>query len=114
MVKLPVPLQRFYFIATICDPRQKGLTFPGVTANVRELALEWFEAEYKSLWDTSDSPHTPEAVPLPQPPPAPQAPVATSVGTSFASFMSQMVHVHVSPPKPTVANVTCEVQMYLL
>ena len=27
--ELPKPLERFYFIATVCDPRQKGLTFPG-------------------------------------------------------------------------------------
>jgi len=31
--------KRFYFIATICDPRQQGLTFPGVSQEERLEAL---------------------------------------------------------------------------
>ena len=29
--EISTELKRFYFIATICDPRQQGLTFPGVS-----------------------------------------------------------------------------------
>eukprot|EP00966_Prymnesium_polylepis_P018995 437752-Prymnesium_polylepis.1 len=35
--ELQTPLKRYYFIATICDPRQKGLRFPGVSDE--ELSL---------------------------------------------------------------------------
>jgi hypothetical protein len=42
--------KRFYFIATICDPRQKGRTFPGVSQEERLEAHEWFDTEYDSVW----------------------------------------------------------------
>jgi hypothetical protein len=51
--EISTELKRFYFIATICDPRQKGLTFPGVSQEERLEAHEWFEAEYDSVWNTS-------------------------------------------------------------
>ena len=35
-INLSPALQRFYFIATICDPRMKSLRFPGVWVLVRE------------------------------------------------------------------------------
>lgn len=60
-------MKRYYFIATICDPRQKTLRFPGVTAGERETALAWFEAEYDSHWAPTPVPtltHTPSAYPL--------------------------------------------------
>ena len=48
------PFERFYFIATMCDPRllhrQKELEFPGVSTEARAKAHEWFLAEYESLW----------------------------------------------------------------
>ena len=50
--KISTELKRFYFIATICDPRQKGLIFPGVSQEERLELNEWFEAECDSLWNT--------------------------------------------------------------
>lgn len=46
--------KRFYMIATVCDPRQKALRFPGISGNDRETAQDWFEAEYLSLWAAKD------------------------------------------------------------
>ena len=40
--EIPEQLKRFYFIATICDPRQKRLCFPGVTDDERTTAHAWF------------------------------------------------------------------------
>ena len=42
--KISTEFKRFYFIATICDPRQKELNFPGVSQEERLEAHEWFEA----------------------------------------------------------------------
>ncbi|KAL1514954.1 hypothetical protein AB1Y20_004030 [Prymnesium parvum] len=51
---LSLERKRFYMIATICDPRQKALRFPGISGNDRESGHEWFEAEYLSLWAAND------------------------------------------------------------
>lgn len=51
---LPEATKRFYYIATVCDPRQKGLRIPGVSADDRERALDWFEAEYTSFYAGDD------------------------------------------------------------
>lgn len=51
---LPESRKRLYFIATLCDPRQKSLRFPGVSAQERETALDWFEAEYLSFYAAKD------------------------------------------------------------
>jgi hypothetical protein len=63
--EISTELKRFYFIATICDPRQQGLTFPGVSQEERLEAHEWFEAEYDSLWNTSapEEPSVPALAP---------------------------------------------------
>lgn len=47
---LPLATKRFYYIVTICDRRQKGLRVPGVSADDRETAHDWFEAEYISFF----------------------------------------------------------------
>lgn len=48
---LPESRKRFYTIATICDPRQKGLRFSGIN---REQGHNWFEAEYIAYWAGDD------------------------------------------------------------
>ena len=61
--EISTELRRFYLIDTICDPRQQGLTFPGVSQEERLESHEWFEAEYDSLWNTS-APEEPSEQPL--------------------------------------------------
>ncbi|KAL1504112.1 hypothetical protein AB1Y20_010522 [Prymnesium parvum] len=45
-------LRKFYCVATLCDPRHKSLHFPGMTANEKVEAREWFVAEFDSLWSS--------------------------------------------------------------
>ncbi len=85
--EISTELKRFYCIATICDPRQQGLTFPGVSQEERLEANEWFEAEYDSLWNTSgpEEPSVPALAPaasasLPVPALAPEASASASLG----------------------------------
>lgn len=113
--ELPLPLKRFYFIATLCDPRQKGLTFPGVSEEERTTAHAWFVAEYDSLW-TGPAPASapaPTAVPAPSPAPAP-APAPSSQG-SFLSFMANMSHLSAAVPAAPAAPppVKSEAERYL-
>jgi hypothetical protein len=95
--KISTELKRFYFIATICDPRQKGLTFPGVSQEERLESHECFEAEYDSLWNTSapEEPQVPAlasaaSASLPVPALAPAASASASLG-SFVDFMDDDV-----------------------
>ena len=37
-------LKRYYFVATVCDPRQKAMRFPGMNAGDRASARAWFIA----------------------------------------------------------------------
>ena len=92
--ELPEPLKRFYFIATICDPRQKALRFPGVTASQRGVALEWFEAEYDSLWAPAPAPAA-AAAPAPTTmvlAPAREPSHPQYSGASFEAFMEGLSH----------------------
>ena len=87
--ELSPQLERFYFIATICDPRQKGLRFPGVNPGQRASAHAWFEAEYESLWAPKPIAPSPAATgPRTTTPPAhPQ-----HAGASFLDFMANLSH----------------------
>ena len=82
--ELPVDVKRDYFIATMLDPRQKELRFPGVSKGDRHLAQDWFAAEFKSLWDKPPSwarpvVDAPAPAPAPTPEPAPEpAPVTAA------------------------------------
>jgi hypothetical protein len=116
--KISTELKRFYFIATICDPRQKGLTFPGVSQEERLEANEWFEAEYDSLWNTSapKEPPVPGLAPaasasLPMPALAPAASASASLG-SFVDFMASVAHLQ-APVAAQVSKVKSEAQRYL-
>ena len=53
---IPEALKRYYMIATICDPRQKALRFPGLTSYERLCAREWFVSEYHALWGPAPQP----------------------------------------------------------
>eukprot|EP00966_Prymnesium_polylepis_P149396 3451798-Prymnesium_polylepis.1 len=89
--ELPESPKRFYFIATVCDPRQKGLLFPGVSADERATALEWFQAEFDSLWNKTAAAPAPAPAPTPTPAPAPAPAPPPSLG-SFMDFMAGMAH----------------------
>lgn len=54
ITNLPESKKRLFSIATICDPRQKGMRFRGVSAQNRETAHDWFEAEYLSFYARND------------------------------------------------------------
>lgn len=113
VTNLPEGRKRFYYIATICDPRQKGLrSFPGVSAQERETALNWFEAEYLSLYAKKD----PACV-------AAAAPAATTAGSNRpqhpqhgpSSFIDFMVHLaHAAAPNNTSASVAEEFEEPLI
>ena len=117
--KIPEQLKRFYFIATICDPRQKGLCFPGVSDDERRTAHDWFTAEFCSLWD-KNSPPVPGPAPAPAPAPA-TAPMPTpaaapaSAAASMGSFLDFMTSIaHLQPAEPEQApTVRSEVERYL-
>ena len=87
--ELPEPLKRFYFVATICDPRQKSLRFPGVDAGLRAVAQTWFESEYDALWApaTARPPRCPVSSPAPASASHPQY-----SGASFEHFMANLAH----------------------
>jgi hypothetical protein len=104
--KISTELKHFYFIATICGPRQKGLTFPGVSQEEGLETHEWFEAEYDSLWKTGapEEPTVPALAPaavpalataastsLLVPALAPAASASASLG-SFVDFMASVAH----------------------
>ncbi len=97
--EISTELNQFYFIATICDPRQKGLTFPSVSQEERLESHEWFEAEYDSLWNTSapEEQSVPVIAPaasaslLPVPVIAPAASASALLG-SFMDFMASVSH----------------------
>ena len=91
-------------IATICDPRQQGLTFPGVSQEERLEANEWFEAEYDSLWNTS-APEEPSVPAL-----APAASASASLG-SFVDFMASVAHLQ-APVPAQVSRVKSEAHRY--
>ena len=108
--ELPEPLKRFYFISTICDPRQKALRFPGVSASERGVALEWFEAEYDSLWAPAPTPITALA------PATAIAPVSSHPqhqGASFMAFMAGLVHLQSDQAVPTADLSQSEAHKYL-
>ena len=116
--EISTKLKRFYFIATICDPRQQGLTFPGVSQEERLEAHEWFEAEYDSLWNTSapEEPSVPALAPaasasLPVPALAPAASASASLG-SFVDFMASVAHLQ-APVPAQVSRVKSEAHRYL-
>ena len=110
--ELPSELKRFYFIATICDPRQKGLAFPGVTEAERLAAHEWFQAEFTSLWGGPAPEAAPAAAaPAPAPTPAPTPP--PSLG-SFMDFMASVSHLQTPElPQALVPVVKSEAERYL-
>ena len=103
--EISTELRRFYLIATIYDPRQKGLTFPGVSQEERLEAHEWFEAEYDSLWNTS-APEEPSVPAL-----APAASASASLG-SFVDFMASVAHLQ-APVADQVSRVKSEAHRYL-
>ena len=116
--EISTELRRFYLIATICDPRQQGLTFPGVSQEERLEAHEWFEAEYDSLWNTSapEEPSVPALAPaasasLPVPALAPAASASASLG-SFVDFMASVAHLQ-APVPAQVSRVKSEAHRYL-
>ena len=89
--EMPENLKRFYMIATICDPRQKSLRFPGVTTVGRAQAREWFAAEYVSHW----GPAPPETAPVATSPAmhmrTPKAPNHPQhAGATFMHFMENL------------------------
>ena len=75
--ELPEHTKRYYFTATLLDPRQKALAFPGVSAADRVKARDWFVAEYVALWDTL-------SVPAPARMYAPVPPQATATAPAHA------------------------------
>jgi zinc finger BED domain-containing protein 1 (E3 SUMO-protein ligase ZBED1) len=116
--EISTELRRFYLIATICDPRQQGLTFPGVSQEERLEAHEWFEAEYDSLWNTSapEEPSVPALAPaasasLPVPTLTPAASASASLG-SFVDFMASVAHLQ-APVPAQVSRVKSEAHRYL-
>ena len=116
--EISTELRRFYLIATICDPRQQGLTFPGVSQEESLEAHEWFEAEYDSLWNTSapEEPSVPALAPaasasLPVPALAPAASASASLG-SFVDFMASVAHLQ-APVAAQVSRVKSEAHRYL-
>ena len=108
--ELPEPLKRFYFISTICDPRQKALRFPGVSASERGVALEWFEAEYDSLWAPAPTPIT---APAPATAIAPVSSHPQHQGASFMAFMAGLVHLQSDQAVPTADLSQSEAHKYL-
>ena len=116
--EISTELRRFYLIATICDPRQQGLTFPCVSQEERLETHEWFEAEYDSLWNTSapEEPSVPALAPaasasLPVPALAPAASASASLG-SFVDFMASVAHLQ-APVPAQVSRVKSEAHRYL-
>jgi hypothetical protein len=116
--EISTELRRLYLIATICDPRQQGLTFPGVSQEERLEAHEWFEAEYDSLWNTSapEEPSVPALAPaasasLPVPTLTPAASASASLG-SFVDFMASVAHLQ-APVAAQVSRVKSEAHRYL-
>ncbi|KAL1500703.1 hypothetical protein AB1Y20_013350 [Prymnesium parvum] len=88
--------KRFYYIATLCDPRQKALRFPGVAAQARETALDWFEAEYISHFSGNDPACAPARAPAAARPDAAGSsrPAHAQHGaSSFLDFMSDLAEV---------------------
>jgi hypothetical protein len=114
--EISTELKSFYFIATICDPRQKGLTFPGVSQEERLEAHEWFNVEYDSVWNTSApeeqsvtacAPSVSASLPVPA-----LAPAASASLGSFVDFMASIPHLQV-PVTDQVSRIKSEAQQYL-
>ena len=92
---LPEPVKRFYFIATVCDPRQKNLRFPGIDHGARAVGHIWFQSEFDSIWAPAPAPATPRTDPGPDP-----TAEGTSSGhshpqyqgASFQNFMAGLAH----------------------
>jgi hypothetical protein len=120
--KISAELKYFYFIATICDPRQRGLTFPGVSQEERLETHEWFEAEYDSLWNTSApeeqtvpvfAPAASASLPVPVLATAASASASASASLgSFVDFMASVAHLQ-APVAAQVSRVKSEEQLYL-
>lgn len=93
---IPEWRKRFYYISTICDPRQKALRFPGVSAQERETALDWFEAEYLSFYGDKDPACAPAAAAAAtataksSTSAAARASHAQHAGSSFLDFMADL------------------------
>ena len=50
---LPYSVKKFWFVASICDPRFKKLTFEGdgmLKPAARRDAIKWFTEEYNTSW----------------------------------------------------------------
>ena len=113
---LPAPLQRFYFIATLLDPRQKALRFPGNDSALRKKAIDWFESEYDSLWGPAPQPQ-----PQPQRAATPEAPCkpghAQHEGACFHDFMASLAHLQTPTENPAAEEaatvVKSEAKKYL-
>jgi len=93
---IPPERKRFYYIATVCDPRQKALRFPGVSPQDRETALDWFEAEYISFYAGSDVACATVAAATPGAPgPSKLSKAAHSqhAASSFLDFMANLASV---------------------
>ena len=114
--KISTELKHFYFIATICDPCEKGLIFPGVSREERLEANEWFEAEYDSLWKSG----APEEQQVPALAPAASAslpvpalaPAASALLGSFVDFMASVAHLQ-APVAAQVSMVKSKAHLYL-
>lgn len=91
---IPEWRKRFYFIATICDPRQKALRFPGVNAQDRETALDWFEAEYLSFYSDKDPACAPAAAAARAQPSGSAAARAAHAQHAASSFLDFMADLH--------------------
>ncbi|KAL1515602.1 hypothetical protein AB1Y20_002221 [Prymnesium parvum] len=98
---LPENLKRFYLTATILDPRQKNLAFPGITSGERHEAREWFIAEYVSHWEKAPPNAAGGAGTHANTPAHPQ-----HSGASFIDFMSNLSHLRGSPDDAEEEGIT--------
>lgn len=94
---IPVALKRFYCIATILDPRQKSLRFPGISSSERETAFVWFLAEYQTFWDNDESKaaeveETPEPAGIDEAITHAHHSYPQHAGSSFLDFMASLAH----------------------
>lgn len=88
--EMPEALLRFYMTATLLDPRQRRLAFPGVSAFDRHQAREWLIAEFESLWAEKNVTTTPAPAPASTAAPVPSHKQHASA--SFLHFMSNLAH----------------------
>ena len=106
-------LKRFYFIATICNPREKTILFSGVSEKDDTTNHEWFIADLSSLWNkvSATTSAAPAQVPVPNPAPDVSAP---KLGPFQKDFMAGMAHLEERlPARAEVPTVKSEASLYL-